>query len=209
MGAAAAIPLIAQGASTALGVIGTIRQGQAQKQQANYQAAVARNNAIVAEQHAQRAEAVAARNAEDARRRGEQREAQLARETAKLKGRQRAILAANGVVVDQGSALETLADTSRASRLDALTIRSNSEREAAGFQEAGALEAHGLRTQQQNFLNEAELRKSEARNAQTSSFLAAGGTLLTGASKVADKWKAFQRETGNTGSTISRPGRPF
>src|SRR5262245_52050601 len=51
--AAAPIGLALTAVSTLVGVVGAISQGQAAKQQAEYQAAVARNNQIIAEQQKQ------------------------------------------------------------------------------------------------------------------------------------------------------------
>lgn len=170
---AAAIPVIAIAAtviSTAVGVAGSIQQGKAAKNQADYQAQVARNNRIIAE-----------RKAEDARRRGAIEERQQRIKTAQLIGRQRASAAARGVVVDQGSALDITADTAAIGELDALTIRSNAEREALGFETQGA-----------NFEAESVLRRRAGSTAQSDSFLSAGGTLLSGTAKVADRWYAIK-----------------
>lgn len=170
MGAVAPIVAIATTAlSTAASVAGSIQQGRAAKQQADYQAAVARNNQIIAQ-----------RKADDARERGRLAELQKRRETAQLIGRQRAGAAARGVEVDSGSAVDITADTAAFGELDALTIRSNAEREALGFEaEANQFEAEG------------QLRRLSGRNQRTGSYFAAGGTLLSGGSKVADKWYTF------------------
>ncbi|MEO2182636.1 MAG: hypothetical protein ABGY43_10060 [bacterium] len=106
-------------ASVALSYYGQIQAGKAQKRQADYQAQVATNNAKIAEFQAQ-----------DALDRGRVREEQYRQKVSQLKGQQRAAFAASGVEVDRGSALGTLSDTAYFGELDALTIRSNAEREA-------------------------------------------------------------------------------
>src|SRR3546814_4675107 len=96
------LPVIALGATvlgTVVGAVGKIQEGQALKEQAAYQSAVARNNQILAE-----------RSAQDALDRGKIEEQRQRQATRQLQGRQRAVLAANGVVVDAGSALDITND---------------------------------------------------------------------------------------------------
>jgi len=165
----------AQVLGTAFGVAGAIQQGNAAQAQANFQAQVARNNQIIA-----------GRAAEDARRRGEIEAAQQGRKSAILQGRQRAALAGAGVTVGQDSALDLVADTAALGTLDALTIQSNAEREALGFEAQAA-----------NFQADAELARLSGQNAKTGSFLKAGSSLLTGVGSVATKWSAFKKESPN------------
>lgn len=171
----AAFPVISL-ASTLIGTVasayGQMQQGKADAAQANYQAAVGRNNAILAQ-----------RAAEDARARGDEAARRQAVQTKQLAGRQRAVLAANGVLVDQGSALDLTSDTAEIGKLDELTIRSNAEREALGY------EAQGM-----NFTAGAELNSMRAGNATSSGLGDAFGTLLTGAGSVASKWYQGKKE---------------
>lgn len=167
MGAVAPIIAIAATAlSTVAGVAGSIQQGQAARKQAEYQAAVARNNRIIAE-----------RKAEDARERGAVEERQHRLMVAQRIGSQRASAAGRGVLVDVGSAADLTADTAQFGELDALTIRSNAEREAQAFEAEG-----------RGFEAEAGLHQLRGRTAERESFLEAGGTFLSGTSKVADRW---------------------
>lgn len=170
--AVAAISLAATLAGSAMSAIGQIQQGRAAAASANYQAAIGRNNQILAQ-----------RAAADARARGVEDERRLAEQGRKLIGRQRAVLAANGVVVDEGSALDITSDTAQAVKLDRMTILSNAEREALGY------EAQGM-----NFQAESELASLRARNARSSATGAAAGTLFAGATSVASKWYQFDRE---------------
>ena len=83
---------------------------------------VAEANARIAEMQAADAEA---RGDEDARLFGEQ--------VKGLMGSQRAAYAGQGVVVDEGSAAEVVADTARQGELDRLRILNNAAREAWGY----------------------------------------------------------------------------
>jgi len=169
--------MVTQAAGFAVQAAGQRQQGYATQARANYQAAVARNNQILAN-----------RAAEDARKRGTL-EANLQRQKSRqLVEQQRAAIAGAGVLVDQDSALGTIVGTAGLGELDALTIQSNAEREALNF------EAQGV-----NFQTEAELRTFEGKQAVSSSYLKAGGTLLTGFGSVASKWYVFDKLTGTSG----------
>ena len=170
--------LIASIASTAIGAatsaIGQARQASAQRQQAQYQARVAENNAITAN-----------RLAQDATQRGQIEEQRSRAETKRLQGRQVAALAASGVDVQSGSALDIISDTAALGEIDALTIRDNAAREAWQH-----------RAQAQNFTQQGTLFSAEAAN---TSSLAPVGTLLTGIGGIADQWWQYRRHTANTG----------
>lgn len=173
MGAAVpVISILSTVLGTAFSAYGAMQQGKAAAAQAEYQAAVGRNNAILA-----------TRAADDARLRGEEAARRRAVETRQLSGRQRAVLAANGVLVDQGSALDLTSDTAEIGKLDELTIRSNAEREALGY------EAQGM-----NFNASAQLNDMRADNARSSAMGSAFGTVLTGATSVASKWYQYRKE---------------
>lgn len=156
---------------TVVTTIGQVQQGKAQQAAFEYQAGIARNNEIIAQ-----------RAAEDARKRGEL-EANLQRERGRLlRGQQRAALAGAGVLVDTGSAGRLIEDTAAFSELDALTIQSNAEREALGFE-----------TQAMNFQGEGAIASASAKSARTQSLFKAGGSLLTGFGSVAEKWSTFKK----------------
>ncbi|MEK9754489.1 MAG: hypothetical protein VW338_14945 [Rhodospirillaceae bacterium] len=164
--------IAASAVSTVVGAVGSIQQGRAAQAQANYQAQVARNNKIVAD-----------RQAADALERGKVSELNYRREVSRLAGRQKAVLAGNGVVVDQGSALDILGDTAELGELDALTIRSNAEREAYGY-----------RVQGNNFEADARLAQARGSAAASAGTFGAITGLLSGAGSVANKWYGFQKE---------------
>jgi hypothetical protein len=159
------------GLSAGVGAYGAIAQGQAARQEARYQSAVLKNNAISAENAAKDAEV-----------RGRNEELKQRLRTKQLIGRQRAVLAANGVVVDQDSALDITADTAMLGELDALTIRDNARREAML-----------LRAQGSQFRSDADFARLRGRAANTSGLFTAGATLLGGAGSVASKWYQYDQ----------------
>ena len=168
----AALPFISIGLSVLGAVttaIGAGQQAKAEQSAANHQAQVARNNAIIAE-----------RAAKDALAKGAIEERRQRIRTAQEIGSQRARAAARGVEVDTGSARELNIDTAGLGELDALTVRSNALRESLGFE-----------TRAGDFTSEAELALATGRNARQAGKVSAVGSLITGATTVATKWKTF------------------
>jgi hypothetical protein len=128
------------------------------------QAQVARNNATVA-----------GWQAEDALKRGDKAAMRVRMQGNQTKGAQRAALAASGVDLGMGSALNILADTDYFTDVDAQTTLDNASKEA-----------WAIRQQAAGFNAEASLLKSRA-DAE-SPLYAATGSLLTGASRAASTW---------------------
>ena len=159
--------LIATIASTAIGAVGAIGQGQAAAAQANYQAQVARNNAIIANQNANYAISA-----------GEAKAADVGPQERARAGAVRAALAASGLDVNSGSAEQVQEGTQRIGQ-------TNIERE----RQQAALRAYGYRSQATNFSAEAGLDTLAAKNASEGGFLKAGGLLFSGASGlIGSKW---------------------
>lgn len=146
---------------------GAMTSSNAQKNAYNYQAQVSANNAKIAEW-----------NAQDALRRGEQAEMDLRRKTAALKGNQRASLAARGLDISEGSALNILTDTDYFGEYDALTIRNNAEKQAWSAKIEG-----------NNATANSELLRMRA--AAENPLMEGAGTLLAGAGSVADRWYRY------------------
>lgn len=163
-------------AATVLGGVtsayGQIQQGKAAKSQADYEAAIQRNNAI-------RADFLA----EDAIERGKINEQQQRLRGRLLIGQMRAVLASSGQVIDEGSAGQLIEDQAGISELDALNVRNIAKREAQGF-----------RIQSTNFESSANLTRLSGESARRASRTAAAGTLLSSGGKVASKWYQFERE---------------
>lgn len=158
-------------------VMGSMQQGQAQKQQAEYQAAVARNNQIIANQQAA-----------DAERRGAEAEKNQRVKTQMQIGTQMAKFGGSGVELNDGSPVDIFADTAAAGEYDALTVRSNAQREAWGH-----------RVQGMNAGAQAGLYDLQGANAERAGNMGAGASLLTGLGSIADKW--YMKRYGYGGAT--------
>lgn len=145
-------------------IAGTLFAADAQSKQAKYQEKVAENNAITQENMAKDAEA-----------RGRIEEANHRLKVAQMKSSQRAALGASGAEVNTGSAALLQQDTMEMGELDALTIRSNAQREAWGYR-AGA----------SNSRAQGQLDRMRGKSN-------AMGTLLTGGSQVAGQWYNYSQ----------------
>lgn len=154
------MPFISLATTLAGGIIsgiGAQRQDQAQADAANYNAAVARNAAIFAQQQ------------------GEVNAQANDRRTAAMVGRQRAAYAAGNLDVNSGSPLDIQSDTEQIGRLNSLTIRNNSAREAYGY-EANA-----------------NLDTAAASNYESAGSTALMGSLIGAGTSVGDKWSQYQQ----------------
>ena len=154
--------------STVLSAAGSIQQGNAAKASSNYNAKVADMNAKISE-----------RQARDAVARGQIDEQQQRMKTSQVLGQQKVAMAANGVDLKFGSPLDTLVDTATMGELDALTIRTNTAREARDIRQQGA-----------NQTAQAGLLRAEGSAAQTAGYLGAAGTVLGGGS---DAYTSYQK----------------
>lgn len=154
--------------STILGAAGQVQSANAQAAASNYNAQVQDMNARISE-----------RRARDAVDRGQVEEQAHRRKVAQLTGQQTAAMAANGVDVSFGSSLDTLVDTAMMGELDALQIRSNA-----------TSEAYDRRVDATNQRAGATLSRMEAKAAKTGGYLAAAGTILSGAAKGYGQYKA-------------------
>lgn len=154
--------------STLLGAAGAVQQGNAAAKAANYQAKVGEMNATISE-----------RRAKDAMERGEVEEQRQRMEVQKVLGQQKVAYAASGVDLGFGSPLDTIVDTAVMGELDALTIRSNTYREA-----------HDRRVDAANQRAGANISRMEGQAAKTGSYLSAVGTVLGGAGKAYGQYKS-------------------
>jgi hypothetical protein len=167
MGSAATMANVGMGAQVAGGVSSAFaarNAASAQKKSLEYNATVAEQNARVVEWRAQ-----------DAVVRGQKAVAAQGLRTRQMSGRQRAGLAARGIALDEGSALNILADTDFMASIDAAQIADNS-----------AMEVWALRREGQNFLTQATLDRASAR--QISPNRAMIGSLIGSAGNVANTW---------------------
>lgn len=109
-------------AATASKAVGSIMQGEAQAGSAKFNARVAQQNAVIAQQQGAAAEAAQQRDA------------------ARQIGTMLANYGSSGVQVDAGSPLDVLADAARMAELDRLTIQYNTRLKAAGYETEAQLQ---------------------------------------------------------------------
>jgi hypothetical protein len=160
------------GAGLSASTVGAYKNAAAQKSTLEYEAAVARNNAQVAQYQAQIAQ-------QD----GVQQEQTQELKNAATMGDQRAALAANGVDLGEGSANEILATTKFMGTRDALQIADNYARQAWAIQEQGK-----SYTAEAN----ADTAAANAINPNT----AALTSFLSGAGMVASSWYKYNKAIG-------------
>lgn len=174
--AAAPIGLALTAISTVVGAVGAISQGQAQKQQAEYQAAVARNNQIIAEQNKQYATQAGEAQAQ----------AQGFKNRATL-GAITAGQAASGIQLDSPTLSDVREGSAQTLRLDTQNVMSNA-----------LLRARQADVQAMNYGAEAGLQQMRGSQAATAGYIGAFGSLLSGGSSFAEKWSRFQTPTTST-----------
>lgn len=170
----AALPAIAAVAGiggAGISAAGAISGGIAAKNTANYQAAIANNNSIIAQQNATEAEQAGNVAAEN-----------QGRKAAARSGTLKVAQAANGVDVNTGSAVDVQASERETNYLDTETVLNNAD-----------LKAYGYRTQSANFQADEALDEATASNALPAAALKASGSLLSSASSIGGKW------TGSSG----------
>lgn len=167
---ATAISIAATVASTAMTIAGQAQQAQAQSAMHGYQAAVARNNQIMAE-----------RMAQDALQRGEAAEQKQRTRAGLMAGTQLARLAGQGTTLD-GSPADLIGDTAAAGELESLTTRNAAEREAWSQRVKGA-----------QYGSEADLAQFRQASAGDNG-VGIATSLIAGAGSVADKWYRFEKE---------------
>lgn len=176
-------------AGAAASAFGTIQSGMAAQSSANYQAKVAENNALIAQQNADYA--IKAGNAK------------VAQEGQKSAERQAAIitgLAANGTDVNKGSALDVREGARKTGLLDEQTAANNAE-----------LQAYGYRTQKTSFEAQAGLERAQAEQAPIGAGLSAAGQLFNSASSIGLKWtnKINTGDSDSIGSAAIPAGAGF
>lgn len=160
------------GVSTATQVIGQIKAGNAARRAGE---AERRASESVASLHDYNAD-VADLQAADAIARGTIDENQFRQQVRGLIGRQRADIAASGVDVGFGSAVDVQADAAHLGELDALQIRQNARREAWGYK----VQAVDYRRRADIARREGVFLEAAGRAQQGASRVAAVGTIASG-----------------------------
>lgn len=144
------------------GIAGSRMQSKAAEQAAAYSAAVAANNAKIAEWQAQ-----------DVEQRGELAKEDLGRNISRLKGTGRAAYAAGNVQIGSGSALSWEQDVAEESTLEELKIDHNTE-----------MEAWGIRNQDTG-QNQANMMSAQAKATRSAGNIGTIGSLLSLGSQFA------------------------
>jgi len=152
--------------------VGAYNQAQAQKSSLEAQAQVEANNATLA-----------GWQADDAIARGETAAASVQMQGDQVKGQARVALAANGVDLGYGSALQAITDTDYATAVDVNQTRANASREAWGY-----------RTQQRQATDRSSAASSGA--GQVSPWLSTGTSLLGSATAISSRWYSSTKATG-------------
>ena len=188
---ALALGTVATVAGSVVGGISSYQQGKAQEAQYNYQAQVERENAKIAES-----------NAAMERQQGIE-ESRLQRlKTLQNIGSQETAMAANGVDITQGTALDVIGGTAAMGELDALQTSYNYERKALAYEQ-----------QANNLNNQANLDVIAGQNAATAGKMNALSTGLAGIGKAADvatKWYGFSGiGQGNSNVQTVKSGTRF
>lgn len=179
-GAGALTVMQAAGAiGTVVSVLGAVQQNRGQQAMASYEAQQADRNRQVAEL-----------NAKDAITRGRIEEQAKRRETQQRIGAITASVGGSGVLLDgDSSASNIIGDTAQFGELDALTIKSNAEKEAYNF-----------RVQGQNFAGQRDMALMKKDALSDALPWQAAGNLIAGASQVAEMnyrgSKAYRRSLG-------------
>jgi hypothetical protein len=179
----AALPFVAL-ASTVIGtgvsIMGSMQQASAAESSAKYQAQVARNNQIIAEQ-----------NASYARQVGQAETETSGMKTAAMVGSAVAAQGASGLDAASGSPVDVVRGTREIGRFDTLNLVRNAELRARGFD----IEAS-------NQGATAKLSDATAKQAGVAGLYSAGSSILGGASNFSDKWIKFQNEGVFGGSSL-------
>lgn len=169
----------------AVGAGASHNEAVANQQASEYQAAVARNNQVIAETQAQQQDAAAAAARDAGANEGQIRQQQTSQQIGKV----RANYAAAGVAVDEGSPLDTVEDTARSGAMDALIIRDNANRRAFGFEQ----QAYSDRVRGQGYGEQATLDTFSGQAARSAGDIRATSSILGAASSVGDKFLTFKR----------------
>ena len=195
MGLATAALLFTIG-STVVQTVGGIKQGNAQKKAGEKQQEAANSAAELSDFNA----AVADIQATDAIERGAEEESRFRSLVRGSVGAQRASFAAQNIDVGYGSALDVQQDAATLGELDALTIRSNAQREAWGFKVA----AYDYRKRGEIQREEGVMLAESGRSMQTASRIGVVSNIVGQTGSLLQQRYGFgsNRTSGRTDGTV-------
>lgn len=160
------IGIMGSAAGGGISAIGSIFQGNAKRDELNYQAQVADINAQIAKQ-----------NADYAYQAGGQQSVALGMKQAQGQANIRNAQAASGLDVNSGSNKDVQDSAKLVDSMDAATLRANTARTAYGYT-----------VQETGFKNSATAARVGAGNAERAGYIGALSSVVGSASSVADKW---------------------
>lgn len=174
--------VVAALASTAVSYMGAEQSAQATSNAEAYNAKVQQNNQIIANEAAGAALS-----------QGAIAQQQKAYQEDLLIGQQKVGLAANGIDVGSGSAVDILGDTKAAGEFDQLTIANNTARTVQGFQNEGI-----------NYQNQATVDTQMSASTLAGGQLQGDAALFKGAGQVANSWYAYSNYgSGQTSNAVA------
>lgn len=156
--------------SAATGLAGSFADAQSIRAQGDYQNEMAKINAKYAEF-----------SAESAIKRGDKAATDVKKQTKKLIGSQRAALAAQGIQIDSGSALDVQEDTAMIGQQEALKIKNNAWMEAFGF-----------KVQAQQDTQQGKIAKMAANNTASATIATGGWQAVSGGLDAISKSNTYQ-----------------
>lgn len=133
---------------------------------------------------------------------GQRQEQQSRISTANLKGTQRASMAANGIDLGAGTAVQVLTSTDAMGEVDAATIQSNAVRSAWGYRTQSVLQNNQMLNQSMNQTTQAKSQAMNQTNQALMSRASAGAisplgsattSLLGSAGSVAGNWYQYNK----------------
>jgi hypothetical protein len=157
------------GTGLGMGVVGSLYGAQSNKNNLTHQAAMDDINARLSERGAQ-ATLLA----------GERQQQGVRLNTAKIKSSQRVAMAANGIALDSGTAINNLTSTDVMGEMDAINVQTNALSAAWGY-----------RTQTVNLQNAGNAKRTAANNINPA--MDAFTTAISGAGKVAPSWYQMKK----------------
>lgn len=169
--------------ATAVAVLGTVVGGVMSYSQSMYQARVARQNAAIARENANRAYNKAQIDVED-----------KDRQTAGFIADQESMQAASGLSISGGSQLQTRRSARNLSRLDSLRLI-----------DAGLEQRHNHLIEEMNFKSEAKAKKFEAYSGLVGTAFQAAGTALNSTTQSFDSLLGKSSTVKSVGKYVPRP----
>lgn len=171
--------MVQQGVGAMFGAYASREEGIQNQQALDYKAAVARNNAIIAEQAA-----TYTTQAGDERAR-----VRMAEGGQRIAGAEASYSAGN-LDIGKGSPNNVIRDIGAITGLDVMTIRNNAARQAWKY-----------RNDATSFTSQAGVLDVAARNAYRAGMIGAESSLLVGQASVADKWAQMSMNSGNSANS--------